>query len=320
MSTNQSAQRSMTAYEWGLLISLSILWGGSFFFNGVAVQELPVFTIVFCRVCIAAIALHIFLRIKGISFPTAPSLLLSLLFLGFINNVVPFCLIVAGQTQIGSGLAAVLNATTPLFTAVMAHIFTKDASERLTGRRIVGVLFGVAGIAVMLGPKINSIGFSGSEVLGQIAILAAAAAYGVALVFGRRFAKAGVAPMVVATGQVSGASILMLPIVLAVDNPIEIIGTVSLGTWIAVIALALLSTALAYVLYFRILSTAGATNASLVTLLVPISAVILGIIFLGETLEITTVAGMGFVGAGLLVIDGRLLKMFKQKQPGKLPG
>ncbi|MBL4907352.1 MAG: DMT family transporter [Sneathiella sp.] len=313
-------QNTMNLVEWSMLIVLSILWGGSFFFNGVALQELPVFTVVFGRVCIAAIALQIFLKIRGISFPVAPKILGALLFMGFINNVVPFSLIVAGQTQIGSGLASVLNATTPLFTAVIAHLFTTEPSEKLTRRKIAGVLFGIIGVGVMIGPDISAIGFSGSDVLGQLAVLAAAASYGVALVFGRRFAKAGISPMIIATGQMTGATLLLAPLVFIVDNPIDIITSLSISTIAAIFALALFSTALAYILYFKILSSAGAMNASLVTLLVPVSAIILGILFLGEALAFKTLAGMGFVGVGLLVIDGRVLNLLKQKQPGKIPG
>ena len=319
-NTKANASHTMNLKEWALLITLSILWGGSFFFNGVALKEIPVFTVVFGRVCIAAIALLIFLKIRGIPLPKSPSILLALLFMGFINNAIPFSLIVAGQTQIGSGLAAILNATTPLFTAVIVHLFTSDQSERLTPRRIMGIAFGIAGVAIMIGPDIGAIGLNGPEVLGQLAILGAAIAYGIALTFGRRFAKAGISPMVIAAGQMTGASIFMLPLVIVIDNPLEFIGSVSLASILAVAALALLSTAVAYVLYFKILSSAGATNASLVTLLVPVSAAILGILFLNETLDVESIAGMAFIGAGLLVMDGRILNLFKQKQPGKLPG
>lgn len=314
------ASRTMNLKEWILLIVLSVLWGGSFFFNGVALKEIPVFTVVFGRVCIAAIALLIFLKIRGIPLPKSPSILLALLFMGFINNVVPFSLIVAGQTQIGSGLAAILNATTPLFTAVIIHLFTSDLSERLTPRRIMGIAFGIVGVAVMVGPDISAIGLTGPEVLGQLAVLGAATSYGIALVFGRRFAKAGISPMVIAAGQMTGASILLFPAVIAIDNPLEFIGSISMTSIAAVVALALLSTAVAYILYFKILSSAGATNASLVTLLVPVSATILGILFLDETLDSGAIAGMSFVGAGLLVMDGRILNLFKQDQPGELPG
>ncbi len=320
MSNQGNTQHSMTLFEWGMLIGLSLLWGGSFFFNGVAVKEIPVLTVVFGRVSIAAAVLFLFLKIGKTPFPFSGPILIAFLFMGFINNLVPFSLIVAGQTQIGSGLAAVLNATTPLFAAIIAHSFTKDKSERLSPQRIMGVFLGILGVAMMVGPDIGNIGLTGPDVLGQFAILGAALSYGVAAVFGRRFSKMGISPMATATGQVSGTTVLMLPLVLIFDKPWEFMDSVSgVAIW-SVIGLAVLCTAIAYILYFRLIASAGATNASLVTLLIPLSAILLGVLFLGETLEFSMIVGMTFIGGGLLVIDGRLFKAFKQKQPGKLPG
>ncbi|MEH6403374.1 MAG: DMT family transporter [Sneathiella sp.] len=312
--------QSMGWTEWGLLVFLSVLWGGSFFFNGVAVQELPVFTVVFGRVGIAAIALLLLIRMRGISFPTDPRILGSFLIMGAANNLVPFSLIVAGQTQIGSGLASILNATTPLFTAVIAHLFSNEVNERLTGHRIFGVLLGIVGVVFMIAPDIQEIGFTGSEVMGQFAILGAALSYGVALVYGRRFSKAGISPMVTATGQVSGTTLLLLPVILFVEQPWNYIGEVSFNPLISVVALALLSTVLAYIIFFKLLSSAGATNVSLVTLLVPVSAILLGVLFLGESLSLPMISGMAFIGLGLIVIDGRALSLFRRKKPGNLPG
>lgn len=320
MHAQNNTQHSMNLFEWGMLIGLSLLWGGSFFFNGVAVKEIPVLTVVFGRVSIAAMVLFLFLKISKTPFPVSGSVLVAFLFMGFMNNLVPFSLIVAGQTQIGSGLAAVLNATTPLFTAVIAHAYTQDRSERLTPQRLMGVFLGILGVAMMVGPDIGNIGLTGPDVLGQIAILGAALSYGVAVVFGRRFSKMGISPMVTATGQVSGTTVLMLPLVLIWDKPWEFIGSVSTSAIFSVIGLAVLCTAIAYILYFKLIASAGATNASLVTLLIPLSAILLGVLFLDEILEFSMIVGMTFIGGGLLVIDGRLIKAFKQKQPGKSPG
>ncbi|GLQ07750.1 DMT family transporter [Sneathiella chinensis] len=316
MTPCPSPSTGMSLANWGLLLFLSVLWGGSFFFNGVAVQEVPVLSVVFARVFIAACALLLFLKIRGIAFPRDPALLKAFLLMGLINNLIPFSLIVAGQTQIGSGLAAILNATTPLFAAVVAHLATREPSERLTGQRIVGILFGIAGVALMIGPDIRSVGFSGPEVLGQLAILGAALSYGVAVVYGRRFGRAGLSPLVTATGQVSGSSLLLLLPVLLLDRPWTFIPSLSLHVGLSLAALALFSTAFAYILYFRLIHNAGATNASLVTLLVPASAVVLGILFLDEALTTLMVLGMGCIALGLLVIDGRIFRHFGTKKPG----
>ncbi len=316
-STFNSAPKSqsMSLPSWGILILLSLLWGGSFFFNGVAIKELPVFTIVFGRVFFAAILLIIFMKLKGIPFPKESSILLAFLFMGFINNFIPFSLIVAGQAHISSGLASVLNATTPLFTAIVAHFATTDPTERLGTKRIVGILLGIIGVAILLSPKIGSVGFSANEVLGQLAILGAGLAYGIAVVFGRRFGRLGISPVATATGQVTATSILMLPIVLYADRPWEFLSSVSVEASLAILGIALFSTAIAYILYFELIKTAGATNASLVTLVIPVSAMMLGVLFLDEIITPHIVGGMFAIGLGLLVIDGRILKLFHKKSP-----
>ncbi|MEP4191567.1 MAG: DMT family transporter, partial [Sneathiella sp.] len=282
--------------------------------------EMPVLSIVFGRVGIAALALFVFLKIRGIRFPLKGSIIGAFLLMGFLNNLVPFSLIVAGQNYIGSGLASILNATTPLFAAVIAHVATQEASERLSARRIIGILSGVIGVSIMMAPDIGETGFSGDSILGQLAVLGASLSYGVAVVYGRRFGKMGISPVVTATGQVAGTTVLMAPLVLFIDKPWEFIGEVSGNTLIAVVALAVFSTAVAYILYFQLIKSAGATNASLVTLIIPASAVLLGVLFLDENISLHAMAGMGCIAAGLLVIDGRILNLFKQKQPGKMPG
>jgi len=305
---NDKIHTSMSAYEWAMLISLSILWGGSFFFVGVLVDDLPPFTIVGLRVGMAALALHLVLLVQGNPLSGGLKLWGAFFAMGVLNNLVPFTLIVWGQGYIASGLASILNATTPIFTVVVAHLFTGD--ERLSPARIVGVLAGVAGVAVMIGPEVFE--GLGTNVLAQLAILGAALSYAFAGVFGRRFQRLGVKPLHTATGQVTASSVLLLPLALFVDRPwtLEMPGP---GAWAAMIGLAVLSTALAYILYFRILATAGATNVLLVTLLVPVSAIILGVLFLNETLDAKSLAGMALIALGLAVIDGRLLQAFKRR-------
>lgn len=292
----------LTLTDWLLLLFLSILWGGSFFFIGVAVKALPPSTIVFARVFIAAIALHIVLRAMGVRFPIDAASWRAFFGMGLLNNAIPFCLIVWGQTQIASGLASILNATTPLFTVIVAHFLTAD--EKLTRNRAIGILTGLAGVVILIGPQ--ALAGLGNDVVAQLAVLGAALSYAFAGIWGRRFKRMGMPPLATAAGQVTASSCLMLPIALVVDRPwtlpmpgIEAIASVA--------ALALLSGALAYVVFFRVLASAGAVNLSLVTLLIPPSAILLGVLFLDERLEPTDLAGMALIGLGLIAIDGRLL-------------
>jgi drug/metabolite transporter (DMT)-like permease len=292
--------RSMGSAEWALLIGLSLLWGGSFFFVGIAVTALPPFTIVALRVGIAAVALHLVLRALGAALPRGGKVWAALFAMGFVNNLVPFSLLVWGQTQIASGLAAILNATTPLFAVAIAHWLTVD--ERLTRGRVAGIVVGFAGVALMLGRE--AVGGIGDNLPAQLACLAAACSYGFAGVFGRRFRRLGLPPLAAATGQVTASSVLLLPLALLVGKPWQL-ALPAVGVWGAIAGLGLLSTALAYILYFRILASAGAVNLALVTFLVPVSAILLGVTFLAEQLEPMHLVGMALIGVGLAAIDGR---------------
>lgn len=295
------APRTMTAAEWGLLIVLSVLWGGSFFFTGVALRELPPFTVVVLRVGGAAAILFLVLAVTGHRMPGSLRIWVAFIGMGLLNNMLPFCLIVWGQTRIASGLAAILNATTPLWTVLVAHFLTAD--EKMSGNKLAGVLAGLTGVAVMIGPSLLS--EIGGEAWAQLAVVGAALSYAFAGIYGRRFKRMGVAPMVTATGQVTVSAVLLLPVVLLVDRPwtLPLPGAATIG---AVIGTAALSTALAYVIYFRLLSSAGATNLALVTFLIPVSAILLGALALHERLDPRHVAGMALIGAGLAAIDGRL--------------
>lgn len=298
----RTSGKTMGPLEWILLLVLSILWGGSFFFSKVAIAEVRPFTLVLGRVGIAAIALNVVVVATGNRMPSSLKTWGMFLIMGALNNLIPFSLIFWGQTQIASGLASMLNATTPVWTALVAHLFTKD--ERLTANRLVGVLFGLGGVAVMIGP--DALRGLGLNVLAQLAVVGAAISYAFAGVFGKRFK--GLSPYVTAAGQVTCTTLMMIPIALLVDRPwqLPVPGPATLG---ALAALGLLSTALAYVIFFRLLATAGATNSLLVTLLVPVSALVLGAVVLGERLDVRHFVGMGLIGLGLAAIDGRLLKL-----------
>lgn len=294
------ANRPMSTLEWVLLLYLSVLWGGSFFFNGIAVKELPTLTVVVVRVVLAATMLLVVLRVLGTNLTRDGKVWLAYFGMGFLNNVLPFSLIVWGQSHIASGVASILNATTPLFTVIVAHVLTSD--EKMTGGRLVGVLIGLMGVAYMIGGV--SLASIGSDVLAQIACLAAALSYAFAGVFGRRFKSMGVTPMQTAAGQVTASSLMLTPVMLLVDRP-WMLPVPSTAAILALIGVAALSTALAYVIYFRILATAGATNLLLVTFLIPVSAILLGVLLLGETLQAKHFAGMALIGFGLAAIDGR---------------
>ncbi len=305
MSSSQIKQ-SMGPVEWAMVIVLSLVWGGSFFFGGVAVKELPTFTIVVCRVSFAAIALWAVVAVMGVTIPREAKVWQAFFMMGLLNNVIPFSLIIWGQGYIASGLASILNATTPLFTVVVAHYLTKD--EKLTSAKIAGVLVGLAGVAGMIGG--DALSSLGTNVVAQLAIVGAAISYAFAGVFGRKFKEMGVEPMMTATGQVTASALLLIPVALFIDKPWTL-EMPSWGTIGAVLGLALLATSLAYILYFRILAAAGATNLLIVTFLVPVSAIILGIAFLNETLEVKHMIGMALIGLGLVFIDGRLLRSFR---------
>ena len=296
----------MDAFDWVMLITLATVWGGSFLFNAILVAELPVITIVAIRVTVAALALWGFVRVTGRKIPTAPQVWGALLILGVLNNAIPFSLIVQGQTQITSGLASILNATTPLFTILVAGFFLTD--ERFSVLRVLGVIVGFSGVILMVGPE--ALGGLGADFWAQLCALGAALSYGFASVFGRRFRELKVDPVMVATGQVTMSSLVLWPIALWIDGPQDILG-LSIKAAASMFGLAVLCTSFAYILYFRILERAGATNISLVTFLVPISAIILGVLVLGESIFIKEIIGMTLIGLGLAIIDGRLFQCLR---------
>ncbi|HWK44129.1 MAG TPA: DMT family transporter [Stellaceae bacterium] len=292
----------MGAAEWGLLLALSVLWGGSFFFFKVLVDELPPLTVVLGRVGLAAVALNLLLVLRRDPMPRSPSLWRGFLVMGLLNNVIPFTLIVLGETRISSGLASILNAMTPIFTVLAAHLLTR--TEKLTWGKSAGIGFGLLGVAVLVGPD-ALFGAGDQDWLGEAACLSAALVYAFAGLYGRRFKD--VPPLKVATGQITASTLVLLPLAGLVDRP-WLLPMPSTAAWAAFAGIALFSTALAYVLFFRILAVAGATNLVLVTFLLPVSALLLGNLALGETIQPQAYAGMALIGLGLAAIDGRLLR------------
>jgi len=301
-----SMNKTMGSGEWFLLILLSVLWGGSFFFSQVALSELQPFTVVLGRVSIAAIVLNIIVRATGHRMPSSPKLWMSFLGMGLLNNLIPFSLIFWGQTQISSSLASILNATTPVWTVILAHFLTTD--ERMTPNRLGGVLLGLFGVVSMIG--FDALQGLGINILAQLAVIGAAISYAFAGIYGKRFR--GMPPIITATGQITSTTLMMIPIALLVEKP-WLLPNPSAEVWAALLGLALLSTALAYIIYFRLLSAAGATNLLLVTFLIPVSAILLGTIILGEKLGMPHFIGMSLIGLSLIAIDGRLLEFIKTR-------
>ena len=302
----------MSGSNWAMLLILSVLWGGTFFFAKIALASIPPLTLVLARVSLGALGLLVYMRLSGVAIAAGPKVWAAFFGMGLLNNVLPFCLIFWGQSHlpapIAASLASILNATTPVFGVIIAHFLTAD--EKLNPARMAGVLLGLGGVALILAP-----GLAGQELAspagylpaGMLACLTAAAIYGFAGIFGRRFKDMGVQPLQTAFGQLAASTTMMIPLALVVDQPwnLPVPGLVTLA---AIAGLALISTSIAYVLYFRILATAGATNLLLVTFLIPVSAILLGTLLLNEHLQGIHLAGMALIGLGLAAIDGRLAK------------
>jgi len=295
------------ARDWSLLGVLSVLWGGSFFFNALALKQLPPLTLVLLRVALAALILLPLVRAYRIDFPKGFAGWKPFVAVAFFNNVLPFSLIVMGQTFIASGLASVLNATTPLFTVVVMAVADE---ERLFARRVAGVIAGLIGVIILRG----GVGLDAAgQGVGVLLCLAAAASYGVAALLARR-QLADSPPLATATFQLLSSSAMMIFVAGFFDRPWTL-PMPGITTWLAVLGLAALSTALAYIVFFQILRRSGATNVMLVTLLIPVTAILLGYLVLGERISLREIAGALVIGSALLVIDGRVLKLFHAGQP-----
>lgn len=290
----------MPSIAWVLLVSLSLLWGGSYLSARVAAPEITPFTLVFLRVGIAALVLNALLAFRRRHLVPSRRNLVNYAGMGLLNNVIPFALIFFGTRHIGAGLASILNAATPIFTVLVFHVLT---DEKLRPLKTVGVVLGFSGVAVMIG--LSALGNLGADVLAEIACIGATVSYAFSSLWSRRFK--GEDPVTTATGQLTASTILTLPLMIFVEAPWTLPAP-SGEAVAAVLFLALLATAFAYILFFRIVAVAGASNVMLVTFLVPVSAILLGWIVLGETLEPRHWAGMAMIMAGLAAIDGRLFR------------
>ena len=301
------AQQSLSPRAWGLLIFLALVWGGSYLSNRIALEQVPVFTTVAFRVAGASIALWLWVMARRLPLP-APAMALRFLGMGILNNVIPFTLIVWGQQHIASGLAAILNASTAVFTVLLAALIFTD--ERLTLRKGLGVLIGFAGVTVVVGPSVLATFDIGS--VGQLAMIGAALSYALSSIYARIVLK-GLRPEVQAAGMLTAAALVMVPLALWSDGMPAL--NYSTPGWAALAYLALASSALAYIVFYRVLALAGAGNLQLVTLLVGPVAVALGAIFYREALQPNEYAGFAVIALGLMVIDGRPRRFFAKERP-----
>ena len=290
----------MSARNWGLLLLLALLWGSSFFFYKVLVAVLPPVTVVLGRVGIAAIAMNLWLLAQGQAMPLSGKLWLRFLLLGFLNSSLPFVLIAWGELRISSGLASILNATTPIFMVAVAHWGTDD--EKLSAGKAVGIALGILGVIVLVGPGV--LGGAGA-IWGELAVIAASCSYGFGGVYSRRFKD--LSPLQAATGQMTGATILLIPLSLLMDRPWTL-AMPHLDVWAAWLAIALVNTALAYVVYYRMVANIGVTYISLVTFLIPVIALFLGGMFLDESVTLQALAGMAIIALGLAATNERLIR------------
>ena len=300
--------QQISGVDWALLVLLGLVWGGTFFFGKVALGLWPPFTVVLGRILIGALLLNFVVFLAGHRLPRDPQTWRALFVMGILNSVIPFSLIVSGQTQIPSGLAAILYSTTSLFTVLLAPIFV--ANERHTASRLLGVLLGLAGVVIMLGPE--AMRDPGSATLAKLAVLGGSVSYALAAIWGRRLR--GIPSPVAAAGQLTVAAVVMLPLTLVVDRPWALPPPTPQVIW-AILGLGLLSTTIGYLLYFTILARTG-VNVSLVTLLVPPSALVLGAIFLQETTTRLELAGLILIALGLMVIDGRTWQSVRARVSG----
>lgn len=300
MSVNDNR---IDARDWSLLALLSILWGCSFFFNGAALRELPPLTLVFLRVGLGAIILLPILRVRKIYFPNAAGWA-TFFAIGLFNNVIPFSLIVTGQTFIPSGLASILNATTPLFTVL---VLTAAGDETLQMRRVAGLAMGLVGVIILKGWGVEARPGQG---IGILLCLGAALSYGFAALTARRWLK-NVPPLGAAGFQLMASAVMMAVIAGLVERPWRL-PMPGAATWLAVLGIAGLSTALAYIVFFRVLQRSGGTNVMLGTLLAPVTSILLGWLVLGEAISMREIAGAVVIGSALLVIDGRAFNLLRR--------
>lgn len=312
---------TLSSKAWGLMILLWFCWGGSFFYGHIALTAVPPVTMVFCRVFIGFLFLLPILYLWRVQIPRGAKVWRGMAIMAIFNTALPFSLIAFGLTRVSSSLGGILNATVPMWTAALAHFATRD--EKLTVPKAVGIVTSLLGVVILIGMKDSMVapviaGHSPPEAsplwdgFAKLAFVAATACYAISGVYGKRFKTMGVEPIFAATAQLLIASVILLPLMIFIDRPWQL-PRPSMAAVASLLALGIIATGLAYILYYRILAMAGATNVALVTYLVPVSATLLGVLVLGESFSGFTMVGIGIIALGLIILDGRVIQGLRQK-------
>jgi len=288
----------MKIKEWGAFWLLGLVWGSSFLWIKIAVEEIGPFTLVAFRLLFGLVGLLIMMRLRKQSFPRDRKTLLAFLFMGLFNTALPFTLISWGETKIDSSLAAILNGTVPLFTIVIAHFWLHD--DKISLPRIAGLIVGFAGVVVLVSRDLGPAGVFNGDISGQLAVLAASLCYATAITFSRRHLR-GQPPLVQATMVILIADTLLWLTAPIVERPLHV-PTLPI-TWFALAWLGLLGSCLAYLLFFYLINAWGPTRASLVTYVFPVIGLLLGIVFLGEIADWRLMIGSLLVVAGIVVVN-----------------
>ncbi|ASP21959.1 putative DMT superfamily transporter inner membrane protein [Antarctobacter heliothermus] len=292
-------QTSLSPRAWIELILLSLIWGGSFLAIRTALDEIGPLTSVLFRTGIAAAVLWPLILLRGIPLPKGRRVWISLFAMGLLNNAIPFSLMAWGQLHIPTGLTSILNATTAIFGVVVAAMVFAD--ERLTPRKALGVGLGFAGVVTAIGPSaLLTLDLTSTA---QLAVIAGTLSYACAGAWAR-VRLGGLAPLSAAAGMLTCSTVIMLPVTLLAEGAPSL--ALAPATWVGILYYALIATALAYLLYYRVLAMAGSGNLLLVTLLIPPTAIFLGAMVRGEELHSGAYAGLALLALGLSVLDGRL--------------
>lgn len=290
---------NMTPHTWLLMLTLGLIWGGTFFLSEILLLELSPFQIVFHRVSIAALIMVLYLKIKGIALPKDGRTWAALAVMGLLNNAIPFSAIVFGQQYITGGMASILNSTTAFFGVMLSGLILKE--EAITAPKFIGVIMGILGVAMIMGfDTLSSLSLTN---IGQILIIVSSISYAFAGIWGK-FQVKNLGVEVTATGMLITSSVWMFILSTTVEGlPFE---ALSMRSALSILTFAILCTAVAYLLYFAILKQAGAANLTLVTIIIPPFALILDAVALGEMVSLQEILGFLVISMGLLVISGKL--------------
>ena len=300
-------QKTMTGRAWAEMMLLATIWGGSFLAIRIALDEITPLTSVAHRTGWAMLVLWGVVAAMRLPLPRDPRVWVGFLGMGLLNNAIPFGLMAWGQLHVEVGLTSILNASTAIFGVIMAALFFAD--ERMTTRKAVGVLLGFFGVATAIG--LDNFRSFDLRSLAQLAIIAGTVSYALAAVWARHF-LGGLAPQVAAAGMLTGSTLITLPLAWIVDGPISL--DQAPVTFAAIGYYAVIATAGAYLLYYRVLAIAGSGNLMLVTLLVAPVSITLGAVVRGEALSPNAFTGFALLALGLAILHGRIWTWLRAKR------